>query len=292
VLLKFAALRESGLVADGFRGAGDVDVLAPPDHAPALAGALSGLGLRPAGFPAEAHQLPLLRDAKGRAVEVHVQVPGLRVAADPGSATVAALDRAGLLRRLDLPGGCSAPVPHALAAHAVVHALGQHGLAPESYPLLRLVVDLVALGAHADERALARRALPLVEGAVTAAEMDAAVALAARLAGGDRTVFDDAGAAEAVLLRHVVAGVLDPDYRASLRLRGLSGGGGPAGFLNAARHALVLTDAQIDVVYGPPRSRLGYVGRRLARPFDLMWRLVRYAAAGRRLRRRRTGNRG
>jgi len=59
------------------------------------------------------------------------------------------------------------------------------------------------------------------------------------------------------------------------------------GSLVRAARALVLTDAQIDIVYGPTRSRLGYMGRRLARPFDLVRRIVRYAAAAARVRLRR-----
>jgi hypothetical protein len=45
--------------------------------------------------------------------------------------------------------------------------------------------------------------------------------------------------------------------------------------------ALRLTDGQIDALYGRPRSRLGYVYRRLTRPFDLAGRLARHLAAAR-----------
>ena len=49
----------------------------------------------------------------------------------------------------------------------------------------------------------------------------------------------------------------------------------------AVWHAVALSDAQIDAIYarsGPPRTRLGYLGRRLARPLDLLLRLVSYTA--------------
>jgi hypothetical protein len=48
-----------------------------------------------------------------------------------------------------------------------------------------------------------------------------------------------------------------------------------------------LTRAQVDMIYGRPRTELGYLGRRLARPLDLAWRLGRYAASAIRLRLRR-----
>jgi hypothetical protein len=288
VLLKFAALRASGRVADGWRGAGDVDVLVASDHSRALAEALGKLGLRDAGFPGEAHQLPQLRDADGRAVEVHVHLPGLRLRPGGSMATVDALAAAGPLQRVDLPGDCSVPLPHVMAAHAVVHGIAQHGFAPGGYPAFRVVGDLIALGAHEDGGAIARAALPLVADEVAPDEMAAAVALATRLARADAALFGDVASPEAVLLRHFVAGILDEDYRRSLRLHGLAEGGGIAGLVRAAWHALALTDAQIDVVYGPPRSRLGYLGRRLARPFDLVRRVARYAAAGVRVRRRPT----
>jgi hypothetical protein len=40
-----------------------------------------------------------------------------------------------------------------------------------------------------------------------------------------------------------------------------------------------LSEAQIDAIYGRPRGRLGYLGRRLARPFDLLLRLGRYGVS-------------
>jgi hypothetical protein len=284
VLLKFAALRASGRVADGLRVAGDVDVLAPRVAAPTLAAALGTLGLTPAGFPGGAHQLPQLRDGSGRRVEVHVHVPGVRVSAQAPPATIDDLATHGLLQRTGLPGDCSVPLPHVMAAHAVAHGLAQHGFAPHAYPGLRMVGDLIALGAHEDGAALARAAFPLVATEVSADELEAAVALAARLARGDTTLFEPGPSLEARLLRHVVAGRLDEDYARSLRLRRPAGQGGS---LARAARALVLSDAQIDVVYGPPRYRLGYLGRRLARPFDLVRRATRYAAAAARVRLRR-----
>lgn len=292
VLLKFAALRALGRLPDGLRGAGDVDVLAAPDRAPALAEALGTLGFRPAGFFGEEYQLPQLRDARGRAVEIHVHVPGLRPSLGGPRSTVDALAASGLLQRIDLPGECWVPRPHVLVAHAVTHALVHHGFAPEGYPAFRLVSDLIALGAHEDS-ALARAALPLVADEMAPGEMEAAVALTNRLVAGDPSLFEPASASspEGVLLRHFVAGPLDPDYTRATRLRGVltpSGAGSrQTGLLHETWRALFLTDAQIDILYGAPRSRLGYFGWRLARPFDLLFRAARYVTAWARDRLRR-----
>jgi hypothetical protein len=288
VLLKFAALRASGRLQDGLRGASDVDILAPAARARELAVALGALGLRPAGFPGEDHQLPQLRDDAGRAVEVHVHVPGLRVAPGGPSATLEALADAALLQRTDLPGECWIPLPHVIAAHAVVHALAQHGFAPGAYPAFRLVGDLIALGAHEDGGALARAACPLAAGAVSSDELEASVTLATRLSRADTALLlEPAASPEGVLLRHSVAGVLDEDYQRSLRLQGLGAEvAGLGSLVRVARHAIFLTDTQIDAVYGRPRSRLGYLGRRLARPLDLVRRAARYAGAAMRVRRR------
>jgi hypothetical protein len=115
-----------------------------------------------------------------------------------------------------------------------------------------------------------------VEKDVPAAEAEAVRSLCTALAAGE----DPEGDAE-ILLRHMLAGRLDPDYEKSLRL-GLfqsqpSDRSRPAQLARTVLGAIFLTDAQIDALYGRPRTRLGYLGRRLARPFDLLLRLGRYS---------------
>jgi hypothetical protein len=97
----------------------------------------------------------------------------------------------------------------------------------------------------------------------------------AEVAAGD----DDEG----VLLRHLLAGVLDESYAQSMKFRSLTAK--PKDVTRARalaktmRGALLPTRAQIDILYGPPRSELGYWGRRLWRPFDLVGRACRYGTA-------------
>jgi hypothetical protein len=221
-------------------------------------------------------------------VEVHRLVLGVRPGGGP-SAGWEELEREGLLVPLhdlpglpDLSGRCSAPVAEVQAAHVLVHGLGQHGFSPSSYSLLKMVADLMDLGVGA----LTPRALSWVARDISPEEAEAVRRLCARLAAGE----DAAGweGPEEVLLRHILAGRLDPDYEGALRLglfRPQPSDRGPiARLAHAVWSAVALSDAQIDAIYGPPSHRLGYLGRRLARPFDLLLRLGRYATGWLKLR--------
>ena len=234
-------------------------------------------GWKSSGLPDAEHQLPALKDPQGGAVEVHRLLPGVRLEGG-SSATFAVLDRLGLLVPLPLgwPGRNAAPAPEVQAAHVLVHGLGQHGYWPGSYSLLRMVADLIDLNALG--KALTDRAAAWVEKDVPAAEAEAVRGLCAVLAAGEEPPKDSG---EETLLRHMLAGRLDPDYEKSLRL-GLFQSqptdlSRPVQLVRTILGAVFLTDAQIDVLYGRPRTRLGYLGRRLARPFDLVLRLGRYS---------------
>lgn len=276
-VLKFAALEGTGLLAGGSRGACDIDVLAPVERAEELQRALAGDGCRVSGMPGMEHQLPPLSAPSGAVVEIHRHLPGVRIGGGP-SATFEALAREGLLVPLaDQPGRCSAPSPEVQAAHVLVHGLGQHGYWPASYSLLKMVADLLDLGAEA----LTPRALAWTEKDVPVAEAEALRRLCRRLAAGEDPERWDG--AEEALLRHILAGRLDPEYGRALRL-GLfqpvpSDRPRPVQLARSVLDAVFLTDAQIDAVYGRPRNRLGYWGRRLARPFDLLLRLGTYGVA-------------
>jgi hypothetical protein len=210
------------------------------------------------------------------------------------SATADDLAAAGLLVALGaLPGCAAAPAPAVTAAHVLVHGLAQHGWAPVSYPPLKMVADLVDLGWGGEEGpSLAARAVPWVEPEVAAAEVEAARRLALALAAGHDAAAWAAGASgEALLLRHALAGQLDPGYARSLRLglfhRQPSDRREPARLGRLLARTVWLSRAQVDAIYGPPRHPLGYLGRRLGRPFDLLARLGRYGRAAWRLRRNR-----
>lgn len=282
--LKFMALEGAGLDAAVHRAACDIDVLAPAGRAAELQEALIASGCRPSELAAGEHQLPALKHPGGAVVEVHRVMLGVRP--DGGaSATLEILERAGLLAPAPgFPGPVLVPVPEAQAAHVLVHGLGQHGWWPSSYSLLKMVADLIDLS----PAALTPRALAWVEADVPAGEAEAVRRLCQRLAAGD-DLLEDASAPEEVLLRHILAGRLDPDYETALRLglfRTQPSDRPP--LLRLARSvagALFLTRAQVDAIYGPPRHPLGYLGRQLARPFDLLARLGRSGVRSLRMRR-------
>jgi len=300
VLLKLAALLAAGAVRPGSRGACDVDLLVPRERARELQEALVAGGWTSSKLPALEHQLPALAappGAGGGIVELHLMVLGVRPA-DAASATLEVLDRAGLLVPVAaaqaLPGRCLVPASAVLLAHALVHGLGQHGRAPDSYSPFKMIGDLIDLGlgggpAAAGEET-ARLASAWVAKDVTAAEAAAALGLAGRLAAGDDAgVLLTGGMAggEGELLRHLLAGRLDPAYRAALKLELFSvlpsDRPAPARLARALAGTLFLSRAQVDAIYGRPASRWGYLGRRLARPFDLAVRLVVYGARSLRL---------
>ncbi len=279
VPLKLAALEAAGRVAPGARSACDLDLLAPPERAEELQQDLLDHGFRTSGLPPSEHQLPALIHPAGGVVEVHRLIPGVRPGT-AGSATVASLEAAGLLAPAPGLPGCRLPVQEVLIAHALVHGIGQHGFWPDSYSLLRTLGDLIDLGFHQEEEApRAERAVALVARDVSTEEAEATRSLCRALAEGIDLVESPSPAG--ILLRHILAGRLDPDYAAALRLnlfRSQPSDRAPlVRMVRTAFGALFLSRAQIDAIYGKPRHPLGYLGRRLARPFDLLRRLWSYS---------------
>jgi hypothetical protein len=291
VFLKFAALELSGRLAPGSRSACDLDVLVPAERAAHLQEALGAAGFRASRLPQQEHQLAALESADG-IVEVHRMMLGVRVAGKR-SATAADLARLGLLAPCArLPGRAAVPVPAVAAAHALVHGIAQHGWSPATYSLLKMVGDLIDLGVAGPEgAALAARAAAWTAGDLAASEVDAARRLAQALAAGaDLAGWDALQTGEALLLRHALAGRLDPAYESASRLglfrRQPSDRPEAARLARALAGTVWLSRAQVDAIYGPPRHRAGYLGRQLGRPLDLLARLGRYGLHAWRLRRR------
>ena len=294
VFLKGTALVLSDVSAAGARTMSDVDVLVPAAKARALQSRLLAGGWTEIAGPSAEHQLPVIAHRLGVAAEVHLMVRGVRLGGGRASAGAEALAAGGLTREL---GGFEEPAfilcPELLLAHLLVHGIAQHGLLPSSYPMLRMLADAQDL---LPDRAAWDRELPAamrwIEGDVGVEEAAAVRDLALRLAAGEspRTI---AGGADrcALMLRHLVAGALDPEYDEALRLRSrlapLAAGGGARTLLRSAFRTVWLTRPQVDVLYGRPRSALGYWGWRLWRPFDLVGRTWQYGRAWLRHRGRR-----
>lgn len=291
VLLKFAALTVAGHSPPGTRTAGDLDVLMTSAAIEGVVSAMRARGFADIGFPDGSHAADPLRDGDGRVVDLHHCIPGVRLSEGGAPATVGELEDANLLEPaagFPAAAGSLVPVRELLAAHAIVHGIADHGSRPQSYPLFRMVADLVALDASSCDPGQVHR---WISGEVSEEETKGAMALAGRLAQGDRSLFDSATslAGEAVLFRHIVAALVDSDYARSLRFSwpGPDSRRGVAARAQAAWRAVAITDTQIDAVYGPLRSRWGYAFWRAARPFDLVGRAARYALSAVRVRIRR-----
>lgn len=284
--LKGVALDALGVLAPGSRGISDVDVLAAPAAAAGMAEALTARGFVAAGtgYP---HQLPPQVHRELGCVEVHRHLPGVRVVAAAGFATLPELRGEGHLAPWPgVEGEALLPTRPLLAAHLLAHGIAQHGHAPEGYPLLRMLADLVDLGFGGPTGdALAAEAAALLGGTLEPAEVAAARELCGALAAGEIAVLGSDGDA-GTLLRHLVAAHLDDGYRQALKLRGLSrplDERSPATARLAALGAALWPSAtQLDAIYGRPAGPLGRARQRAWRPLDLARRAWRSWAAARR----------
>ncbi len=275
VLLKRAALVALGLVDDAQREAVDVDLLVPEDCLAALQGRLVSGGWRSGETQPADHQAAPLTNPDGTMIELHRFLPGLRVGGGRREARLEDLERAGgLVVLADWPGRVFVPTRDVLAAHALVHGLDQHGLAPASYPLARMLADLADL----EEVGFVPR-WEAVErwtgGSLSREEVLGAFELVAGLRRGEEPSSTNATA----LLHHVLVAASDPTYHVSLSRRALVAqltSGAPSDRSRLLAGVLFPTRAQLDAIYGGPRGALGYALLRLWRPLDLVLRFVQY----------------
>jgi hypothetical protein len=274
VLLKGAALHATGVVPAGSRWSADLDILVPAEAVGDFDAALRAEGFvaSPGAIGCE-HQTAALQRGEGEIVEIHRFLPGVSTPGSRRFVTLEMLASSGLLVELpDWPARASVPARAILAAHALVHGLAQHGFAPRAYPLTRMLADLIDLGvAGPDGETLMAEAHAWTERHVTAEEAFAVLELVRQLVAGR--------VEPSPLLSHVLAGLLDDDYVASLKLRVL--GSGPSQHSPAfavgrdAWHALF---PGLEQLAGLHPGRAPWLSA-LRRPFDLASRAVRAAAA-------------
>jgi hypothetical protein len=292
IFLKGMALHISGLSEPGSRTSVDIDVLVPTGSLRRLNQRLLETGCQPTGLPDVGHHLPQLRHPLGSLIELHRYLSGVRFGEGQAATGEACLEL-GLCRAAPgLPEGSFVPTEELLQAHLLAHALGQHGLAPESYALLATLADLQDLSvAEGGAEGPAAEVLEWLSGFVPVREVAAVFDLLDRLAAGDlasRVALETSDAG--LLLGHMLAGLSNPEYQDALKLtRVFDLGAGAARRLSVAgrlMRALWPTRQQLDLIYGRPPRRLGYVRLRLWRPFDLIRRTCRSAIAAARLERR------
>ncbi|MEO8198026.1 MAG: nucleotidyltransferase family protein [Thermoanaerobaculia bacterium] len=225
--LKGQALVLGGFAPDGGRPSSDLDLLVPEAKLENLQKELLRQGFTLAGEAYE-HQAAALRHADGGQVELHRVLPGVRLEAKR-SATFESLVAAGLLG--PPPGAMSfrprgdlrLPRRELLTAHALVHAIAQHGLAPQVFPGFLFFGDLVDLAFRGSGgRATLAAIVPWIESEVSYEEAAAALDLATALAAGEEALLCEVGPGRSharLLLDHFHAGVTDPRYVTSLKSR-------------------------------------------------------------------------
>jgi hypothetical protein len=281
VFLKGAALYLGGKAAPGSRNMGDIDVLAPEEGARRLQRTLVEAGCRAYTGRESEHQLQFLSHRSGLGIEVHKKIPGLRFEGRSSAKACELIERELVQPAPGMEGDCYLPSDEVLLAHVLVHGIAQHGLSPQGYPMARMLADVQDLGA--DDQ-MWRNACRWIERDASREEVEAVAGLADRLAAGEDpaevAVVEDAAG---TMLRHLVAGLLDEGYAQSMKFRSLTDKPRDMGRVRATaktvRGALLPTNAQIDILFGRPKTELGYWGWRLWRPFDLVLRALRYGRA-------------
>lgn len=283
LFLKGMALRLGGYAETGTRRAADLDVLVSEVSARQFHQKLLERGSVAKDLPDSDQHLPVIELASGALVEVHHRLRGVVLA----SAREARLDQLldqGLCCKLEGDfAGSFLLSKELLVAHLLVHALGQHAYWPAAYPQIQLIADLQDLEvADQVSSSFLDEILPMIESDVAKGEVPIILQLVERLSRGERvSQIIDGGDETAAMARHILAGASDPEYRQALKAEGslqvVTGQSPSHSALLTMKKAIFLTRGQIDIIYGPPKTSLGYLGRRLWRPFDLLGRTWRSA---------------
>ena len=134
VYLKFQALACGGHTTGKSRGTSDVDVLVPEEEAGRFRRGLLDRGFRPSGSPGYEHQTSPVVHPFGVSVDIHRKLLGVRVAGRRSADARDLLDRGLCAFPAGVPGSPAVPVREVLIAHALVHGIGQNGLAPACLP--------------------------------------------------------------------------------------------------------------------------------------------------------------
>lgn len=291
IWLKGMALRLMQATLPGSRRTGDIDILVPRESGARLYETLLESGCEPSGIRAPEHHLSMLQHALGSAIEIHHEIDGIRFNSRTYAAAEECFERNLAIEAEEVPQGTFLPAESLLVAHLLTHGLSHHGQAPEAYPAFQLIADLQDLGfGQVEGKSVARESIAWVAGDVSGEEVSAVVDLLRRLSAGETSSeIIIATSNAATVLRHWLAGSLDPDYLNSLKLgRRLEGRGDrnrPLEIVRTAWRAVWLSNNQVEILYGRPSTAIGYLGWRLWRPFDLVGRTLSSAAAWLRLRR-------
>ena len=291
--LKFAGLRLSGATEAASRNAVDVDCLVQAEAAGNLQATLEEDGWSPSELPPGDRHLPTLSHPDWGAVEIHVHIGGVRAPNGVRSVSFGELETLGLLAPLPDLAGSHVPRRGILVAHALVHGLASGGSRPDLYPTARVIADLLDLGVGAADEPDPEGVHAWIQRDMAPGDIGAAFRLCSLLRNGrlpeEREQLDSSP--EGRLLRHIVAGAVDSDYRQALKLSffgpRVSDRSSMGAFLHSLRTTVLPVPAQLDLLYGRPRSRTGYLRLYARRYADLAGRLGRSLVGAARSRSRR-----
>ena len=298
VFLKSTALLQSGITALGARNAVDIDVLVNLKHLGRLRGYLTARGYSGGSDGRKDHQLMPMYHPAGVMVEIHKSVKGLY---GDGARWVRA---EGLSLDSNRPSGSPSAqrrlVPHGpfLAAHAMVHAIVQHGAHPDTYPNLRLIADLADLSQRNILSPFLGEILSLACGSVRRDEAESVLALTqALIEATPRRLGELAGdAVTSWWLRHALGSISDDSYREYLRVPGIVWDevDAPRGLVLVRKvwRALTLSRAEMEKRYGSLDNPVKRFFVRVWRPCDLIVRTSRYALRHSKYLRKRDSDRG
>lgn len=217
VFLKGLALILSGCVPAGARSFSDLDILVPKEQAEALFDELLAREFTHAPAEATEQHLPQLRPARGGSLEVHFALRGVQIVDNRPADFEDLLECNSLTRLEGFPGSTYLPTPSLMATHILVHGFQQHLLRPTSYPLFRMIADLLDIApSEVEWNDLRNVWLPTVAHSVSARSLEATRVLCIRLRAGERPdpqAHPDASR----LFHHLLAGSLNRNYAESLR---------------------------------------------------------------------------
>ena len=263
------------------RAANDLDVLVRSGDAKRLWDHLRSRGYNDCGHGQRPHHMPTLQHRRTTFVEVHWEIPGVRV--DRASATLDALLALNLAEQMQSRDvEAWVPVRDVLASHLLVHGYVQHGATPDAYPAMRMLGDLIDLGTfrHPDE--FVSDSKPWLAHAVSEAEIRAILCLCEQLALG---LIPEPGTQARSVLDHLVLAQLDDEYSKALRVWRLTGMRGAKDWRKLARRLLAATPAELGVA--PDTSPARLARKSGAHRLRMLRMLVEGAIAAVRVRQRR-----
>jgi hypothetical protein len=281
-LIKGSAVMRQLHLNLGQRAACDVDVLLREVDAFRLHEELLKNGYRAKTPSHPQFHLPALADTEGNAIEIHTCLPHVSLGAEKLSVDLSDIIDQHLATPIS--GGLSCallPSNEVLLAHCLAHGIAQHGYAPRSYQLMRMMADVVDI-TEVDQAVDLTRIGCWLTCSVSPEELSAVCELRDALTRGTAHTIWSRPNGAGRLLRHFVLGTLDPEYANALApyeawhvLRTF----GVRYFLQEyGRATFGLANEDVDRIYGH-QAKGRELFFKLARPFDVGRRIFAMAPA-------------